>query len=111
MLQGFRIQCRSFSDLIEGRHLSQLQVSADISARLRAFVNADIFKTRSLAAKSEYWLTLDQLAHLSDSSIPPNRMAEFPWNTNNKVVVHEISKLSRLVQLDGVSIRLEQIRK
>jgi putative sugar O-methyltransferase len=42
---------------------------------------------------------------------PPNRMAEFPWNTQNTVVVHEISKLSRLVQLDGVSIRLESIRK
>ncbi len=42
---------------------------------------------------------------------PPNRMAEFPWNAQNKVVVHEISKLSRLVQLDGVSIRLERIRK
>jgi putative sugar O-methyltransferase len=42
---------------------------------------------------------------------PPNRMAEYPWNAQNKVVVHEISKLSRLVQLDGVSIRLEGIRK
>jgi putative sugar O-methyltransferase len=42
---------------------------------------------------------------------PPNRMAEFPWNAQNKVVVHEISKLSRLVQLDGVSIRLECICK
>jgi putative sugar O-methyltransferase len=42
---------------------------------------------------------------------PPNRMAEFPWNAQNKVVVHEISKLSRLVQLDGVSIRLERICK
>ena len=42
---------------------------------------------------------------------PPNRMAEFPWNNKNKVLVHEISRLSRLVQLDAVAIRLEQIRK
>jgi putative sugar O-methyltransferase len=42
---------------------------------------------------------------------PPNRMAEFPWNAQNKTLVHEISKLSRLVQLDGVSIRLERIGK
>ena len=42
---------------------------------------------------------------------PPNRMAEFPWNAQNKAVVHEISKLSRLVQLDAISIRLECICK
>jgi len=42
---------------------------------------------------------------------PPNRMAEYPWKAQNKVVVHEISKLSRLVQLDGLSIRLECICK
>jgi putative sugar O-methyltransferase len=42
---------------------------------------------------------------------PPNRMAEYPWNPQNEVLVHEVSKLSRLVQLDGISIRLECIRK
>jgi putative sugar O-methyltransferase len=42
---------------------------------------------------------------------PPNRMAEFPWNPQNSTMVHEISKFSRLVQLDGVAIRLECIRK
>jgi putative sugar O-methyltransferase len=42
---------------------------------------------------------------------PPNRMAEYPWNPRNEVLVHEISKLSRLVQLDAMSIRLERIRK
>jgi putative sugar O-methyltransferase len=42
---------------------------------------------------------------------PPNRMAEYPWNGQNEILVHEISKLSRLVQLDAVSIRLERIRK
>jgi putative sugar O-methyltransferase len=42
---------------------------------------------------------------------PPNRAAEYPWTPGNKVLVNEISKLSRLVQLDGVSIRLERISK
>ncbi len=42
---------------------------------------------------------------------PPNRMAEYPWNPQNEVLVHELSKLSRLVQLDPVSLRLERIRK
>jgi hypothetical protein len=38
-------------------------------------------------------------------------MAEYPWNPRNEVLVHEISKLSRLVQLDAVAMRLERIRK
>lgn len=42
---------------------------------------------------------------------PPNRMAEYPWNPQNDVLVHEVSKLSRLVQLDPVGIRLERVRK
>jgi putative sugar O-methyltransferase len=42
---------------------------------------------------------------------PPNRMAEYPWNKQNEVLVHEISKFSRLVQLDAVSMRLERILK
>jgi putative sugar O-methyltransferase len=42
---------------------------------------------------------------------PPNRMAEYPWNRQNETLIHEISKLSRLVQLDAVSIRLERIHK
>jgi putative sugar O-methyltransferase len=42
---------------------------------------------------------------------PPNRMAEYPWNPQNEVLVHEVSRLSRLVQLDAISVRLERIRK
>jgi putative sugar O-methyltransferase len=42
---------------------------------------------------------------------PPNRMAEYPWNAANRVLVYEISRLSRLVQLDSVAIRLERIHK
>jgi putative sugar O-methyltransferase len=42
---------------------------------------------------------------------PPNRMAEYPWDAGNDVLIYEISRLSRLVQLDSVAIRLERISK
>ena len=42
---------------------------------------------------------------------PPNRMAEYPWNSDNSVLIYEISRLSRLVQLDSLAIRLERIHK
>jgi putative sugar O-methyltransferase len=42
---------------------------------------------------------------------PPNRMAEYPWDSRNSVLLYEISRLSRLVQLDSVAIRLERIQK
>lgn len=41
----------------------------------------------------------------------PNRFAEFPWNPQNQELVYEVSRFSRLVQPDGVSIRLERIHK
>ena len=42
---------------------------------------------------------------------PPNRFAEYPWYPGNDVLVYEISRLSRLAQLDAVAMRLERIRK
>ena len=42
---------------------------------------------------------------------PPNRFAEFPWHPKNHVLVHEVSRLLRLVQPDNVAIRLERIAK
>jgi len=42
---------------------------------------------------------------------PPNRMAEYPWDPRNEMLIQETSRLSRLVQLDAVAIRLERIRK
>lgn len=41
----------------------------------------------------------------------PNRFAEYPWKPTNEVLVHEVSRLIRLVQNDGISIRLERITK
>lgn len=42
---------------------------------------------------------------------PVNRFSEYPWNSANDVMIYEICRLSRLVQLDDCYIRLEQIRK
>jgi putative sugar O-methyltransferase len=50
-------------------------------------------------------------AFFAEQPDPPNRMAEYPWNPDNSVLVYEISKLSRLVQLDSLAIRLERINK
>jgi len=41
----------------------------------------------------------------------PNRFSEYPWNPVNKILIHEICKLNRLVQLDNAYLRLEQIKK
>lgn len=50
-------------------------------------------------------------AYTVEQSAPANRMAEYPWNPDNEILVHEISRLSRLIQLDSISVRLERIRK
>lgn len=42
---------------------------------------------------------------------PPVRFAEYPWRNGNEVLVHEVSRLLRLVQPDNVSMRLERIVK
>ena len=42
---------------------------------------------------------------------PPNRFADYPWDPRNEVLVYEICRLNRLVQLDDASMRLERIRK
>lgn|GEM_PF-861123 len=48
-------------------------------------------------------------AYTVEQSDPPSRFAEYPWNPKNEKLVYEVSRLHRLVQLDGVSIRLERI--
>ncbi len=50
-------------------------------------------------------------AYTAEQPDPPNRMFEYPWRKSNEILVHQISRLSRLVQLDAIAIRLECIRK
>jgi putative sugar O-methyltransferase len=42
---------------------------------------------------------------------PPNRFGEYPWASKNEVLIYEISRLSRLAQLDDVYLRLDRVRK
>lgn len=42
---------------------------------------------------------------------PPNRFGEYPWVSQNEVLIYEISRLSRLAQLDDIYLRLELLRK
>jgi len=42
---------------------------------------------------------------------PPQRFSDYPWVRSNKVCVNEICRFMRLVQLDNIFIRLEQIKK
>ena len=50
-------------------------------------------------------------AYRTETTEPVNRFAEYPWNPNNEVLVYEICRLARLVQLDDMYIRLERISK
>ncbi|HIH13202.1 TPA: putative sugar O-methyltransferase [Candidatus Woesearchaeota archaeon] len=46
-----------------------------------------------------------------ETSEPPVRFSEYPWNHGNEALIYEICRLMRLVQLDNVYIRLEKIKK
>lgn len=46
-----------------------------------------------------------------EADVPINRFSDYPWNPNNEIVIYEICKLIRLVQLDNTFIRLERILK
>lgn len=50
-------------------------------------------------------------SYFVEQADPPNRFAEYPWSDRNEVLVYEISRLGRLVQLDDTYIRLERIHK
>jgi len=45
------------------------------------------------------------------SNMSPIRFAEYPWNTSNEIIIFEICRLMRLVQLDSLFNRLERINK
>ena len=50
-------------------------------------------------------------AYTKESSALPNRFSEYPWHRDNHLLIYEISRLHRLVQLDNIYLRLEQIKK
>lgn len=63
-----------------------------------------------------YFLTQNRVEKIPISSqcqslVVPVRFAEYPWMSNNEVLVYEICSLYRLVQLNNIYIRLEKIVK
>lgn len=56
-----------------------------------------------------YFFTSNRVEKISTNSECPVRFSDYPWNHNNQVVIYEISRFIRLVQLDAVFIRLEKI--
>ena len=49
-------------------------------------------------------------AYTVEQKDPPNRFADFPWCASNEVLAYEISRMSRLVDLDNVAVRIERVR-
>jgi putative sugar O-methyltransferase len=95
------INCHSFQEM------TQDQIGAYFTLIQRASRESGLFFTANRVEK----IPCGPDAYSVEQSAPPNRMAEYPWNPDNETLVHEISRLSRLVQLDPISIRLERIRK
>lgn len=50
-------------------------------------------------------------AYEKETSVLPNRFAEYPWNNSNEIVIFEICRMLRLIQLNPIFIRLEKILK
>ena len=95
------INCDSFHEM------THAQIDVYLKLVQRVCRESGFFFTTNRVEKIPTGLnaaTVEQLA-------PPNRFAEYPWNPENEILIYEISRLIRLVQLDNASIRLERIRK
>jgi putative sugar O-methyltransferase len=69
--------------------------------------NDSYFFTSNRAEK----IPCDINSYIKESSALPNRFSEYPWHNDNHVLIYEISRFHRLVQLDNIYLRLEQIKK
>jgi putative sugar O-methyltransferase len=95
------INCHSFQEMTQG------QIAVYFSLIQRVCRESGFFFTANRVEK----IPSGPDAYSAEQRDPPNRMAEYPWDPRNEVLVHEICKFSRLVQLDAVSMRLERVRK
>jgi putative sugar O-methyltransferase len=95
------INCHSFQEM------THEQIAVYFSLIQRVCRESGLFFTANRIEK----IPCGPDAFCADQPDPPNRMAEYPWNPRNEVLVHEICKLSRLAQLDAISMRLERVRK
>ncbi len=68
--------------------------------------------------KNAYFFTSNRVEKIpcgpnnqQETSETPTRFSDYPWDSANEVLVYEICRLKRLVQLDDVFIRLERVKK
>ncbi|ASV10813.1 putative sugar O-methyltransferase [Leptospira santarosai] len=74
---------------------------------------------QNVTKKNGYFFTSNRIEKIPMGRDPytriqnevPNRFFEFPWKKSNQILINEISRFSRLVQLDAIGVRLERIRK
>lgn len=95
------INCHSFQEMTQDQIEVYFQLVQRVCRKAGFFFCANRVEKIPCGPDA---LTVEQLER-------PNRFAEFPWNPQNQKLVYEVSRLSRLVQLDDVSIRLERIEK
>jgi putative sugar O-methyltransferase len=95
------INCHSFQEMTHG----QIRIYFELIQR--ACRHAGLFFTANRVEKIPTGAEAFSVQQLD----PPNRMAEYPWSSNNTVLAYEVSRFSRLVQLDGVALRLERVCK
>lgn len=95
------INCHSFQEM------THAQIGGYFRFVQRVTVRGGLFFTANRVEK----IPCNDRAYSVEQEEPPNRFAEYPWDARNEVLVYEVSRLSRLAQLDAVSIRLERIHK
>ena len=50
-------------------------------------------------------------AYEKETTVLPNRFSEYPWSNSNEIIIFEICRMLRLIQLNPIYIRLEKIKK
>lgn len=100
--------------------------SADLILNIVAFQEMSHKQTceyfdliKRVSGDGAYFLTQNRVEKIpiesaslnSLSSESPSRFSEYPWMPDNEILVYEICRLHRLVQLDNMFVRLERIVK
>ena len=57
------------------------------------------------------WCNENRVEKVPDLAKPPVRAMFFPYDSNNEVLIDEVSRFGRLIILDDVVTRVERIRK
>ncbi|MBW0434128.1 putative sugar O-methyltransferase [Leptospira yasudae] len=95
------INCHSFQEMVS----KQISVYFDLVQRVTR-KNGYFFTTNRIEK-----IPVENDAYTREQKEKPNRFFEFPWKKSNEILINEVSRFLRLVQLDAVGIRLERIRK